>query len=71
MIIQKYDKPIVDRQKCTGCGNCTVLAPKGFELDSQNISSVKETWAKSSDEQLLQAAQSCPVQAITIHEKTN
>lgn len=67
----KYDKPIVDRQKCIGCGSCMVIAPEAFELDNQNISAVKETWRDASDEKLLQAVESCPVQAITIHEKTN
>lgn len=67
----KYDKPIIDRQKCIGCGSCVVAAPEAFDLDDQNISTVKETWAEASDEALLQAAESCPVQAITIHEKTN
>ena len=68
---EKYDKPAIDRQKCIGCGSCMALAPEVFELDSQNISSVKETWTNASDEKLLQAVQGCPVQAITIHEKTN
>lgn len=70
-MVQKYDKPTIDRQKCIGCGSCMVLAPEAFELDEQNISIVKETWINVSDEKLLQAAQGCPVQAITINEKAN
>lgn len=70
-MVQKYDKPMIDRQKCIGCGSCMVLAPEAFELDEQNISTVKETWVNVPDEKLLQATQGCPVQAITIHEKTN
>ncbi|MBM4402239.1 MAG: ferredoxin [Candidatus Cloacimonetes bacterium] len=65
----KYDKPIIDRQKCIGCGSCMVVAPEAFELDAQNISIVKQTWTEVSDEHLLQAVQDCPVQAISIKEK--
>ncbi len=70
-IMKKYDKPTIDRQKCIGCGSCVVLAPEAFELDNQNISSVKETWVETSDDTLLQAAQGCPVQAIILKEKQN
>ena len=66
---EKYDKPIVDREKCIGAGPCVATAPDAFELDESNIAFVKDTWVDVADETLLQAAQACPVAAITIKEK--
>lgn len=66
---EKYDKPIVLRDKCIGAGNCVAIAENTFEHDNENIAVVKEDWSQDSDEQLLEAARSCPSSAIVIKEK--
>lgn len=66
---EKYDKPIVLRDKCIGSGNCVAIAENTFELDNENISVVKDSWSQDSDEQLLEVARSCPTSAIVIKEK--
>ncbi|MFE3329371.1 ferredoxin [Streptomyces sp. NPDC059176] len=55
----------VDRGVCIGSGMCVSHSPGGFTLDSarQSHPSASDTDA---DEEILTAAESCPVEAITI-----
>ena len=58
---------IVDRDECTGCGNCVDIAPDVFELDDEGISTV--TNPEGADlETIREAADSCPLDCITIEE---
>ena len=58
-------KVIVDREKCVGAAVCVRIAPGVFELDSQNIAVVKGP-AGTDEDTVLQAAEGCPVEAITV-----
>lgn len=55
----------VDRSLCIGSGMCVVTAPGGFALDTarQSHPTAPESDA---DEKVLEAAEGCPVEAITI-----
>ncbi|GHC40734.1 ferredoxin [Streptomyces flavofungini] len=55
----------VDRSVCIGSGMCVGTAPDGFTLDTarQSHPTHPETDAA---EKILEAAESCPVEAITI-----
>ncbi|MFE0171897.1 ferredoxin [Streptomyces sp. NPDC059002] len=55
----------VDRSVCIGSGMCVTTAPGGFTLDSarQSHPTAPETDA---NERILEAAEGCPVEAITI-----
>lgn len=55
----------VDRSVCIGSGMCVTHAPEGFRLDTarQSHPVAQETDAA---EQVLAAAEGCPVEAITI-----
>jgi len=55
----------IDREKCIGTGNCVDLAPKVFELDDEGKSTVIDA-SGADDETLKEAAESCPVEAITL-----
>ncbi|MCL5986220.1 MAG: ferredoxin [Actinobacteria bacterium] len=55
----------IDREKCIGTGNCVDLAPRVFELDDEGKSTVINK-SGAGDETLKEAAQSCPVEAITL-----
>lgn len=57
----------VDRELCIGAASCIALAPEAFELDAENKAVVKPEWLKLTDEQLLNAAKSCPVAAIFVY----
>lgn len=66
---KKVHKIVVDRNLCIGAATCVVVAPDGFELDSENKATVKIS-AKDVDENLiLMAAQSCPTQAIILYDE--
>lgn len=57
----------VDRDLCTGVGNCAVLAPTVFVLDEENKAVVLDP--SSVEEGVLwEAAESCPLDAIIIED---
>ena len=61
-------KITVDRPLCIGAASCVVIAPKVFALDSENKAIVLDP--QGHDEQtILDAARSCPVAAIILHDK--
>lgn len=57
----------IDRELCIGAASCVVIAPEAFELDDENKAKVKPDWRQLTDEQLLNAAKSCPVLAIYLY----
>ena len=57
----------VDRDLCIGVSNCVAIAPTVFELDKENKAVVLEP-SSVDDETLLEAAESCPENAITVED---
>ena len=57
----------VDRDLCIGVSNCVVVAPTVFKLDKENKAVVLEP-SSVDDEALLEAAESCPENAITVED---
>jgi len=55
----------VDRDLCIGVGNCVAFAPTVFKLDEENKAVVLDP-SSVDDDTLLEAAESCPEQAIII-----
>ncbi len=60
-------KARVDRELCIGVGNCGAVAPAVFELDAENKAVVTDA-ARVSREKLIEAAESCPVNAIIVED---
>ncbi len=70
----------VDRELCIGAASCIAVAPNTFELDSEGKAVIKKkdgtmtsdyvNYADIADEEgnILNAAKSCPVNAIVIVE---
>lgn len=58
----------VIREQCISAGSCVVLAPETFALDDENLAIVKQQNGDS-DEDILAAAQSCPVNAIIVRDE--
>jgi len=57
----------VDKSKCIGCGVCIALAPEYFKFGADGKSEpIKEEVAPADEEKVKNAAQSCPVGAITL-----
>lgn len=57
----------VDRELCIGVGNCVAFAPTVFTLDSENKAVVLDP-ASVDEKALLDAADSCPEQAIIVED---
>jgi ferredoxin len=57
----------VDRDLCVGSGPCFVLAPRAFALDDTMKAVVLDPQAETEDA-LLEAARTCPTQAIYLSE---
>jgi ferredoxin len=57
----------VARELCTSVATCVAVAPGTFELDDEGIAIIKNG-SKEDEKTILQAAQSCPVNAIIISD---
>ncbi len=57
----------VDRDVCVAIGNCVAIAPSVFKIDSANKAVVMKVNSVS-EEKILSAAKSCPVDAIIVED---
>ena len=57
----------VDRDLCISVGNCVAYAPTVFTLDEDNKAVVLDP-SSVDDETLLEAAESCPENAIIVED---
>ncbi len=57
----------VDRDLCIGVSNCVPFAPTVFRLDQENKTVVLDP-SSVDDDSLLEAAESCPENAIIIED---
>ncbi|MBI2851760.1 MAG: ferredoxin [Chloroflexi bacterium] len=57
----------VDRDLCRGLGNCVAIAPTVFKLDRENKAVILDAFSVEEDT-LLEAAQSCPEDAIILED---
>ncbi len=65
---KKAVKIEIDKNTCLGCGTCTVLSEKSFEIGEDGIAKVKTTWTEEEDEKLISAARGCPNAAIKVYD---
>lgn len=66
----------LDRTKCIGCGSCSAICPKYFELADDGKSHLKGSDKADAEELQVQkadcaesAAEMCPVQCIEVDRK--
>lgn len=59
----------VDKSLCVSVASCVVIATNTFELDEEGLAQVKNPTGDS-DKIILQAAQSCPVNAIVVFDNS-
>lgn len=60
--------PVVDHALCTGCGTCEALCPKVFKLVDDKSTVIDENGCESAG-CCEEAAESCPVEAISFEER--
>lgn len=63
----KIGKVVVDRDICIGAGPCAVLAPNTFKIVNGKAEIIDIT--TDSVEDIIDAAKSCPVLAITVYDE--
>lgn len=61
-------KIVVDRDLCIGAAPCVTVAPGVFQLDEENKAYVVDVNA-ADDDSVRIAAESCPVQAISLFDR--
>ncbi|MCL4338703.1 ferredoxin [Patescibacteria group bacterium] len=61
---------VVDRNLCIGAASCVAVAPKTFALDNEAKAIILDTATEDSLDTIMDAAKSCPVAAIIIHDDT-
>jgi len=59
--------PYVDKDECTGCGDCVENLPSVFQLDDDDIAEVKDPKG-ASEEEIQGAIDDCPAEAISWKE---
>jgi ferredoxin len=64
-MIKIMPKAKVDKNKCIGCGTCVAIAPKSFKLGDDGKAQSIEPLGDS-EEKVKEAAESCPVEAISL-----
>ena len=59
-------KIVVDRAKCQNHGQCAISAPANFELGADGELQYQESFDESNIDDIEDAVDSCPVQAIFV-----
>ena len=59
-------KPIIDKNKCIGCGTCAAICPEVFNIEGDGKAGVIPGDYANLQGKINQAKDSCPVQAISV-----
>ena len=59
-------RTVIDRSLCSGFGACAALAPTLIQLDNSGLAELRT--GETDDESILDAADSCPMGAITVYD---
>lgn len=59
----------IDRLLCVGFGDCIEVAPDVFEFDDEGVAAFREQRAEIERGRLVAACDSCPVDALSVHDE--
>lgn len=59
-------KGYVDKDVCIGCGMCVGTCPDAFQMDDDGLAVGYQEIPEGSVDDAKQAAEDCPVEAITV-----
>ena len=63
--VSSVPTPVVDAELCTGCELCVDIAPNTFQMSDEDISVVVDPEGDSAED-IQEALESCPVEAISL-----
>lgn len=58
----------IDRLICVGFEDCIEVSPESFEIDDEGIAVFRPGVEGVSPEELIEACESCPVDALTVFD---
>ena len=61
-------KAFIDRDGCISCGLCMDMCPDVFEFADDGLAEVKQQPTRSNIHKVHEAAESCPVQVISVED---
>lgn len=61
-------KAFIDRSGCIGCGLCAEICPEVFRMSDDGLAEVYTEPVKETADKANEAAESCPVEVITIEK---
>lgn len=67
----RIGKVVVNKDLCIGSASCVAIAPDVFDLDEDGKAVVKEGASLADVQAVLDAAKSCPVDAIVVYDVDN
>ncbi|MFZ5392389.1 MAG: ferredoxin [Patescibacteria group bacterium] len=62
-------KLIINKEICVGCGSCAQAFPDVFKLGEDGKSEVVGEVSKKTEEELVEMASYCPVEAIEVFDE--
>lgn len=54
----------IDEDECTSCSQCADSLPEVFEMNDDDISTVKKDWAEADEEDIQEEIDTCPGECI-------
>ena len=61
-------RAVIDEDACVGCGLCPETCPEVFEMDDDKAQVKIDVVPPEAETACLEAAEECPVDAITVEE---